>query len=127
MKKKTFNLRSTTAAQRDSGVVDEVAAWSADLPDQMIQCRDFGHSWRAWSATYTEDNSIARALRCTRCRTERIEHLSMSGAKLTGRYRYPDGYQVPAGVGRLDGDSRNALRLQSTMRLVIRANTKKVS
>lgn len=97
---------------------DDVAKWSAALPDTFILCRDIGHLWRPWRASITAENSYLRVLRCGRCRTERSQELSMSGHTLSASYTYPEGYQAPAGTGRIDTDGRDALRLESVLRLL---------
>jgi len=82
-------------------------------------CRDMGHTWRPYKAKYLSDeNAYERILRCGRCKTERAQTLSMSGLILTGHYDYPDGYQAPAGTGRIDGEGRGYLRLESTLRII---------
>ena len=95
---------------------DEVESFAAGLSISHLQCREMGHSWRAWVARWdAEHNSYERALRCTRCKTERWEHIGTSGSKLGIRYVYPDGYTTE-GIGRIVGEGRDALRLESLTR-----------
>jgi len=111
--------RTTTAASVSSADPKEVAAWSEDLPDSFIMCRDMGHTWRPFRARFNpEENGYDRVLRCGRCKTERTQTISMSGLILSGGYSYPEGYQAPKGTGRIDGNGRGALRLESTLRLI---------
>jgi hypothetical protein len=63
-------------------------------------------------------NAYTRTLRCGRCRTERVQSLSMYGDTLNGGYRYAEGYAAPKGTGHLVGVDRSALRLESIVRLV---------
>lgn len=97
----------------------DVKAWADDLPDTFIACRDMGHTWRPFRAWYDpEERGYQRVLRCGRCKTERRQLISESGAILTGGYDYPEGYTAPAGTGRIDGEGRAALRLESTLRVI---------
>lgn len=98
---------------------DDVRSWSAGLPEEFIQCRDFGHLWRPYRAHFdAANNCYERVIRCGRCRTERSQHVGLSGELLSGAYSYPAGYQAPAGSGRLDSGGRAELRLESTLRLM---------
>lgn len=98
---------------------EEVAGFAHGLSISHLHCREMGHNWRPWVARYDEEhNSYERALRCTRCRTERWEDIGLSGAKLGTRYVYPDGYTAPAGMGRIVGEGRDSLRLESVTRAI---------
>lgn len=95
----------------------EAADFAAHLTDAYLSCRDFGHSWRAHTAGFDRKESYwVRVLRCARCATERLQYVSATGSILSGRYLYPDGYQHK-GLGRLTGSDRDALRLESTIRI----------
>lgn len=96
---------------------DEARAFAETLPDSYLQCRDFGHLWRPFTARWQPDDSVwERRIRCVRCYTERVQTLSRSGATISGHYVYPDGY-LHATLGRLAGTARDALRLESVTRL----------
>lgn len=102
--------------QSGYAVRGEVEAFAAHLSITHLQCREMGHNWRHWVARFDEQhNSYERALRCTRCRTERWESIGLSGAKLGIQYKYPDGY-TSNGIGRIVGEGRDALRLESLTR-----------
>lgn len=104
---------------------DEVTAWAQELPDAFIQCRDFGHLWRPFTASYdSQEKGYRRTIRCTRCRTERSQVLDLDGSVRSGHYSHPDGYLKPAGTGVLDAAGRGSLRLASTLRLIDRAERK---
>lgn len=93
--------------------------WTEQLPDKYLLCRDLGHSWRPLNAAWdTSLNHYLRTMRCPRCGTERIQYLSGAGHVLSGHYLYADGYQAPKGSGRLTGEHRDHLRLESVLRLV---------
>lgn len=97
---------------------DDVAKWSADLPASFLLCRDIGHRWRPQRAKITGEHTYLQGLVCSRCRTERTRELSMSGHVLSSSYTHPDGYLAPKGTGRIDTDGRDALRLESVLRLM---------
>jgi len=102
-----------------SADVQAVAKWSELLPDAFILCRDMGHTWRPYRATFSKEmNAYDRVLRCGRCKTERAQTLGMDGVILSGNYAYQDGYLSPSGSGRINGAGRGALRLESTLRLI---------
>lgn len=91
----------------------ERAVKAMDL--SFIQCRDFGHSWRPYSARWMPaDNAYHSELICQRCKTVRARWLSRTGAQLSGNYDYPEGYLVK-GMGRLTGSDRDVIRLQSVL------------
>lgn len=100
--------------------VPAVGEWAHDLTASQLTCRDFGHAWRPLTARYADEGSIVRAQRCTRCRTEREQTLSMSGLILRGKYEYPDGYLAPRGMGRMTSEDRGVLRVESITRLIER-------
>lgn len=111
-----FKLSKTKGVSADPKVV---AAWSAELSDAYIQCRDMGHRWAPYTAKFDEVmNAYRRVLRCSRCKAKRAQHIGLSGLILGGTYDYPPGYQTPKGTGRIDGNGRGALRLESTLRLI---------
>lgn len=89
------------------------------MTDGQLMCRDFGHSWRPYTAEWIpQHRHYVETLACTRCKTYRSRLLDEYGALLANRYTYADGYLVH-GVGRLTGDDRNTLRLaglQAVMR-----------
>lgn len=95
---------------------DEVERFAEGLSVGHLACREMGHNWRAWTARFdAEHNSFERALRCTRCRTERHQSIGLSGAMLSNNYKYPEGYSAE-GIGRIVGEGRDALRLESMTR-----------
>jgi hypothetical protein len=103
----------------------EVEDFAHGLSISHLHCRELGHNWRPWVARYDEEHSsYERALRCTRCRTERWESIGLSGTKLGSHYKYPDGYVAPAGLGRIVGEGRDALRLESLHRSITQVDAK---
>lgn len=85
------------------------------LPDRFLLCRELGHTWKPWTASF-DGTAYDRTLRCPRCKTERHQVLSRYGSVVSNRYSYPDQYLVK-GLGHLDGSDRDALRLASVTRL----------
>lgn len=89
------------------------------MTDSQLLCRDFGHSWRPYTAEWIpQHRHYVETLACQRCKTLRSRLLDEYGALLVNRYTYADGYLIE-GVGRLTGDDRNHLRLaglQAVMR-----------
>lgn len=92
--------------------------WTQELPDEFLLCRDIGHTWRPSSARITDHGTFERTMRCGRCKTERHQELSPSGAILSGGYHYEDGYLAPKDTGRMSSGSRDHLRLESIQRLL---------
>jgi hypothetical protein len=112
---------SSLAARIASGTGNpqEVQAWADELPDRYLLCRDLGHTWKPFTARWdAEARAYVRELKCSRCKAIRSQHLDAYGSVVSGGYDYPDGYQAPAGTGRITGDGRGALRLSSTLRLI---------
>jgi hypothetical protein len=90
------------------------------MTDSQLLCRDFGHSWRPYTAEWIpQRRHYVETLMCQRCRTARLRLLDEYGSLLANRYQYEDGYLIH-GVGRLTGDDRDALRLAG-LRAVMRA------
>lgn len=95
-----------------------VDAWAAGLPDDFLLCRDLGHTWRPSAARIGDDSTYQRTMRCGRCKTERHQTLSASGAILSGGYTYEDGYLAPRNTGRITTGGRDQLRLESILRVL---------
>lgn len=84
-----------------------------------LQCRDFGHSWRPFSARWMpRENYYESQLRCARCHTIRTRWLSRTGAQVGGSYDYAEGYQIK-GLGRLTGTDRDHVRLASVLSVLV--------
>ena len=95
-----------------------VDAAIADLDESSLQCRDFGHSWRPYSAEFVAARrQYVERLQCGRCSTLRVRLLDGRGAQLASHYDYADGYLVK-GLGRLTGEDRDAVRLAGVQLLL---------
>lgn len=91
----------------------------SNLQDEYIQCRDFGHSWRPFTARWlSKQNAYESQLQCQRCKTIRTRWLSRTGSQLSGGYEYPDNYLMPHGAGRLTGTDRDKIRLASILQVI---------
>lgn len=97
--------------------LDEVIAFAHGLPERFLYCREMGHNWRPFSAGRHKDGGFERVLRCTRCKTKRFQGIDSRGLILASRYEHPDGY-LTEGLGRIVGEGRGALRLESIKRIV---------
>jgi len=97
---------------------NDVKTWATSLDEALLLCRDLGHLWKPFRASFNlTERAYERTLRCSRCKTERSQSLSQVGAVLKNNYDYPDGYLVPK-LGRLAGESRNMVRLESVSRAI---------
>lgn len=95
----------------------EVADFAQELPEKFLYCREMGHNWRPYSAGRYRDGGFERTLRCTRCRTKRFQEISSHGIIVKSHYEHPEGY-LSKGMGRIVGDGRGVLRLESIKRIV---------
>lgn len=111
----------TRHTETPSGALkSDVQDFAAGLSISHLHCRELGHNWRPWVARWDgEHNAYERALRCTRCKTQRWETIGSTGAKLGAHYKYPDGYTAQPGMGRIVGEGRDALRLESLGRALV--------
>lgn len=94
----------------------DVEKFATQLPDSFLQCREFGHSKRPYTAIRTR-TGFERTVRCTRCKTVWEQVLDRHARMITSRPRYADGY-LAKGIGRIVGDGRDVLRLESVERTV---------
>jgi hypothetical protein len=97
--------------------LSNVRDFAEALPERFLYCREMGHNWRPFSAGRFRDGGFERILRCTRCRTRRVQGISSRGLVLSNRYEHPDGYLVQ-GIGHIVGEGRGVLRLESIKRIV---------
>lgn len=77
-------------ATREAVTVDTFAA---GLSERVLHCRELGHVWRPMTVSWDASaKAYDRRLRCTSCRTVRVQVMQSSGFVLSNRYIYPDGY-----------------------------------
>lgn len=113
---RTPSQRNVTAAiEKVSKAAFDLQAVVSGMDLTHVQCRDFGHSWRPYSARWIASyNSYESQLICNRCKTIRTRFLSRTGALTNSNYDYADGYLVK-GMGRLTGNDRDTIRLASIL------------
>ena len=106
--------RDHMARARRQAVTPEIDAWIEHLPESFLGCRDMGHSWRPYTARFeASERRFRRVLRCSRCKTDRVQSLSTSGVIESTHYEYPDDYLAPKGAGVFDSAARAYVRLAS--------------
>jgi hypothetical protein len=90
----------------------DVSVVIANMEQSFKECRDWGHSWRAYDASIDRRSMlIEEILRCSRCFSRRYRTISgRSGDILKRRYVYREGYLIPA-WGRMSKDDKGELRL----------------
>lgn len=101
---------------------DAVRELAQNLTPQMIQCRDFGHNWKPYTATPLQGGGFTRTLRCA-CEAERVQELNSRGAVVSSHYNYPEGYQMPKGFGRISAEDKGVFRLESIYNQIGRPKT----
>lgn len=101
--------------------VADVAEFAEALPEKFLYCREMGHNWRPYTAGRFKDGGFERVLRCVRCRTRRVQVISSKGVVLRNQYVHPDGY-LSQGIGRIVGEGRGVLRLESIKRIVAKGD-----
>lgn len=97
---------------------ESVREFADKLKTTFLECRDFGHRWQPFRVD-ADGGAWIRIFRCSRCKTERTQKLNARGAIMANQYEYPDGYQS-TGLGRIDNDGRNAIRLATISRVFSR-------
>src|SRR5664279_205658 len=93
---------------------ERVEVWAKELSNSFLLCRELGHNWKPSHASRVA-RTFERTLRCPRCKTLRVEVLSLRGEVLHKRYEYTEGY-LSGKLGRIIQDGRDALRLESLSR-----------
>jgi hypothetical protein len=117
------SARSTRASEPTSRPVEGPAKLDlnqvvSNMDLSQVQCFDFGHSWRPYSARWLPSyNSYESQLQCMRCKTVRTRFLSRTGEQLNSNYDYAEGYLVK-GMGRLTGHDRDVIRLASILAVI---------
>jgi hypothetical protein len=108
-------IRPRAAADDGPTTAEEFAH---TLPDRLLHCRELGHTWRHNTVSYDEKaRCYDRSLRCSSCRTIRVQVLDSRGHVIRNGYKYPDGYLVPGTVDRI-GASRDAYRVEAVVRFL---------
>lgn len=102
-------MKPPTAWATTDAAVAAAEHWST----ATLQCRSYGHNWAPLSARYVSRYRYYHAvMACVRCNAERHSELSDRGIVLGQWYVYPEHY-LAAGIGRIGGDAKGALRLMA--------------
>lgn len=93
------------------------ATFVSGLGNKVLHCRELGHSWKPLTASWDRDaRAYDRRLRCTSCRTIRVQLLTEYGHVVSNRYIYPEGYLAKGvNVGTLH---RDQFRLEALTRFL---------
>jgi hypothetical protein len=100
----------------------QVADAAKEWTDQACECRKLNnHDWGP-SAVQVHSRSLDITERCRRgCGCTRSYVMTRSGhVTVPPVTKYPDGYLMPPGMGRVTGDARDAVRAEWATRLVDR-------
>lgn len=96
---------------------DEVIEMAGQWPAAYVECRLDRHEWRPSVARHYPGFRYFHVIKiCHRCKTEKHQEIGENGQLFSSTYRYPTGY-LSDGKGRIVGDARDALRLESVKRL----------
>jgi hypothetical protein len=95
---------------------DQVIELAREWPAAYVECRMDRHEWRPSTARHYPGFRYFHVIKiCHRCRTEKHQEIGEAGQLFASTYRYPTGY-LTNGRGRIIGDARDALRLESIKR-----------
>jgi hypothetical protein len=90
--------------------------------DEFLLCRrgNLGHVWAVVGYYRDADGLVRRLLECERCESERRDRWDRgSGDRLTGSYKYAEGYQI---TGNETPTSATDVRLEAMRRATVYAN-----
>jgi hypothetical protein len=91
-----------------------VEDYLAEAPAQALKCRDKGHRWgdEPYDIEGSRRKGFVRFWKC-KCGAMLEEHLDTHGVPLPGetKLKYPEGYLMPKGTGRLSREDRGQIRL----------------
>jgi hypothetical protein len=103
------------------------AATMADLSEEVMHCRAFGHQWQDHGATRV-GKGLAQGWRvtmvCSSCATLKLFTLGRQGQLDAPRYIYPDFYLAKFFIG---SDERAAMRLGALRELLEKPSLKLVN
>lgn len=88
-----------------------------DWTKAQLSCRLYGHIWQPLRATFHQTYRYFSTVQlCPRCKSERHAELNERGHVVSTAIHYPKGYLAEK-VGRIVGDSKDALRLVALARV----------
>lgn len=94
----------------------DVREFASDLADELLNCRQFGHSWKPYTVELN-GRFYEQVLRCGSCETDRVLSINKRGVVVKSHYRYANGYVLDH-LGRIVGDARAVLRVEGITRLL---------
>lgn len=80
---------TTEKSNRQFATLDEAIA---NMEDDWLLCRAFGHSWRPIRASREANWGVLISLQCRSCKTKRDDTIDKLGAVSTRTYTHPPGY-----------------------------------
>ena len=108
------------AARKEQPTISE-ETFAEGLASNLLHCRELGHSWSAYTATYdNKTRTYDRVLMCDSCLTSRHQVLDSTGEVVNNGYKYAEGYlakNVETHEGRVRVP-RRVFRLTAVQRVV---------
>lgn len=85
--------------------------------DEVLECRTLSHNWQPYRAVQNKRYKFYYIEHiCARCKTVRWQEINFNGQVYAHGYRYAEGYLTAPGTGRLTGEARDILRLETVTR-----------
>ncbi len=91
---------------------EAVEDYVAEVSGQVLACRDQKHKWKLYDIEGDRDTGFVRIFRCA-CKAMLRQTLDPQGYVVHRQTKYPQGYQMPAGTGRLSREGNAIIRLAS--------------
>lgn len=103
----------------------DIEAYAAGIPAAWNECRETGHNLRPYDVNPLEGGGYERIRRCSRCRALRTDTLDRDFTILHYSYKYPEGYQMEKGHGRVSSEGRAVFRGANVLAEARRASGRK--
>lgn len=91
---------------------DVVKGYIAEASGQVLACRDQKHAWKLYDIEGDSDTGFIRYYRCA-CKAMLKQTLDPHGYVVSRQTKYPKGYQMPPGTGRLSREGQGIIRIAS--------------
>lgn len=97
--------------------IDDVRRAAEGWDEDQLECRMNRHTWSPSQARHDRTVNLIKVVQiCHRCDSQRHQEIHGStGALFSQWYVYGEGY-LTKGIGRISGDGRDTLRLETVMR-----------
>jgi hypothetical protein len=102
---------------------DDVKQLAHELTEAFLHCRDYGHQWRMANAR-REGKLRIRTMFCPSCKYNKYQTFDSRGILVEQKHDYPEGYLIK-GLGRIVGDTKGLIRLESIDRLIEKQEAKR--